>query len=55
MTAAAKHKRYKSYLERKHKKLVEEAYNIKYTDHSLSDILTYDALRLHQKLTFFQL
>ncbi len=55
METTAKQKRYKNYLERKYKKLIEEAYNVQYTDHSLSDILTYDALRLRHKLSFFQL
>jgi len=55
MNAEIRHKRYKNYLERKYKKLIEEAYNVQYTDHSLSDILTYDALRLRHKLSFFQL
>ena len=49
-----KHIRFKEYLERKHKRLIEEAYNIKYTDSSLSDVLTYEALQLDQKLKFLQ-
>lgn len=54
MTAEAKHKRYKNFLERKYKRLVEEAYNVQYTDHSLSDILFYEALHLYQKMNFLQ-
>lgn len=55
MTVQAKHQRYHSFLERKYKRLVEEAYNLQYTDHSLSDILTYEALHLYQKIRFLQL
>lgn len=54
MTAQSKHKRIKSYMERKYRKLVEEAYNVKYTDHELSDVLSYEALKLDQKLKFLQ-
>lgn len=55
MKTEAKHKRYASFLENKYKRLVEEAYNIRYTDHSLSDILMYEALRIDQKMRFLQL
>ncbi len=54
MTTPSKHIRLKKYLERKHKRLIEEAYNLKYTDSSLSDVLTYEALQLDQKLKFLQ-
>ncbi len=46
--------RLKEYLERKHRRLIEEAYNVKYTDSSLSDVLTYEALQLDQKLKFLE-
>ena len=54
MSVAAKHLRLKDYMERKYKRLIEEAYNIRYTDASLSDILTYEALQLEQKIKFLQ-
>lgn len=54
MNAASKHKRLKSYLERKYSKLIEEAYNLKYTDHERSDVLTFEALQLDQKLKFLE-
>ncbi len=54
MNAIAKQKRLKSYLERKYMKVVEEAYNIKYTDHEKSDVLAYEALQLDKKLKFLQ-
>jgi len=54
MTAQTKNIAFKKYLERKHKRLIEEAYNVKYTDASLSDVLTYEALQLDQKLKFLQ-
>ena len=55
MTSDDKQSTLKNYIERKHSKLVEEAYNVQYTDHELSDILTYEALQLDQKLKFLQL
>ncbi len=54
MTSNEKHKRYHSFLEHKYKRLIEEAYNVQFTDHSLSDILTFEALHLHQKMKFLQ-
>jgi len=45
---------YKEYLENEQKRLIEEAYNVKYTDSSLSDILIYEALKLDQQLKFLQ-
>lgn len=54
LTSASKHKRLKTFLERKYQRLVEEAYNLKYTDAGTSDILTYEALKLDQKLKFLQ-
>lgn len=54
LTSASKHKRLKNFLERKYQRLVEEAYNLKYTDASTSDILTFEALKLDQKLKFLQ-
>ena len=53
MNTQSKHKRIKSYMVRKHKKLVEEAYNLRYTDHEKSDVLTYEALQLDTKLKFY--
>lgn len=55
MTTTTKHKRYYRFLELKYKRLIEEAYNIQYTDHSRSDILTFEALNLRQKIVFLQL
>ncbi len=55
MMSVSKHERIRSYMERKHRKLVEEAYNLKYTDHERSDVLTFEALQLDQKLKFLQL
>ncbi len=54
MIAASKHQRLKSFMERKYKRLVEEAYNYEYTDHSLSDVCTFEALKLDQKLKFLK-
>ena len=54
MTSSAKQERYKGFLERKYKRLIEEAYNVEYTDHGLSDILTFEALRLYQKMQFLK-
>lgn len=54
MITETKHKRYLNFLERKYKRLVEEAYNVQYTDHSLSDILSFEALNLRQKITYLQ-
>ncbi len=54
MKTISKHIQFKEYLERKHKRLIEEAYNLEYTDASLSDVLTYEALQLDQKLKFLQ-
>lgn len=55
MSTNDKHKRYQNFLDQKYKRLVEEAYNIQYTDHSLSDILTFEALRIYQKIKFLKL
>lgn len=55
MISNVKQERYKNFLERKYKRLVEEAYNIQYTDHGLSDILSFEALSLYQKITFLKL
>ncbi|MEQ3655727.1 MAG: Lacal_2735 family protein [Dokdonia sp.] len=55
MNSAKKHKRIKNFMERKYQRLVEEAYNLKYTDASTSDILTYEALKIDQKLKFLEL
>ena len=55
MKTSSKHVQVKEYLERKHKRLTEEAYNVKYTDASLSDVLTFEALKLDKKLKFLQL
>jgi len=38
-----------------YKQLTEEAYNLFFTDTSLSDILSYEASLLYQKITFLQL
>ncbi len=54
MNVLVKHKRLKTFMERKHKRLVEEAYNLKFTDHEKSDVLTYEALKLDQKIKFLQ-
>lgn len=54
MKTKTKHENYQSFLERKYSRLVEEAYNLQYTDHGLSDILTYEALNLYQKITFLK-
>lgn len=54
MNAASKHKYLHLYLQQKHKKIVEEAYNLMYTDHELSDVLTFEALQIDQKLKFLQ-
>ena len=54
MNSQYKHQRIKTYMERKHKNLVEEAYNLKYTDHEQSDVLTFEALQLDSKLKFLQ-
>lgn len=43
-------KRQKSKLQKKYKKLIEEAYNFRQTDHALSDISEYRALKLLDKL-----
>ena len=45
---------YQSFLESKYRKLVEEAYNLKYIDSSQSDILSYEALQLDQKIKFLR-
>ena len=45
---------YKRFLEQKYRRLLEEAYNLQYTDHSLSDILTYEALQLRNKISFLR-
>lgn len=42
-------------MQRKYMRLIEEAYNIRYTDSGMSDVLTYEALKLDQKLKFLQL
>lgn len=49
-----KQQRYHSFLQRKYQRLLEESYNVKYTDHSLSDVLAFEALRLHQKMEFLR-
>lgn len=54
MNTASKHKQLYLYLKLEHKILIEEAYNIMYTDHELSDILSFEALQLDQKLKFLQ-
>jgi len=54
MTETSKQQHLKDFMERKYRKLIEEAYNLKYTDHALSDVLTYEALQLDQKLKFLQ-
>lgn len=54
MKTISKHIQCKEYLERKHKRLIEEAYNLEFTDASMSDVLTYEALQLDQKLKFLQ-
>lgn len=54
MNSDSKHKQLWPYLQQKHKNLVEEAYNLKYTNHERSDILTFEALQLDQKLKFLQ-
>jgi len=54
MTANSKHKRLKRFMKRKYNRLVEEAYNVQYTDAPLSDVLTYEALKLDQKLKFLK-
>lgn len=55
MQQLTKQKRYRNFLEQKYKRLVEESYNLKYTDHGMSDILAFEALILRQKMTFLQL
>ena len=55
MSSTLKHERIRSFMERKHRKLTEEAYNLKYTDDERSDVLTFEALQLDQKLKFLQL
>ncbi|TVZ51721.1 Lacal_2735 family protein [Dokdonia sp. Hel_I_53] len=55
MSSISKHQRIRNYMERKHRKLVEEAYNLQYTDHERSDVLTFEALQLDQKLKFLHL
>lgn len=54
MCRTIKQKRLKSDLEYKYGKLIEEAYNLKFTDDGRSDVLTYEALKLDQKLKFLQ-
>lgn len=54
MTTQSKHIEFKKYLEQKYKRLIEEAYNLEFTDASLSDVLTYEALQLDQKLKFLK-
>ncbi len=46
---------YKEYLEKKYKRLIEEAYNLRYTDMGQSDILTYEASQIDLRLKFLQL
>ena len=41
-------------MQRKHQKLVEESYNLMYTDHAKSDVLTYEALQLDKKMKFLK-
>lgn len=43
-------KRQKQKLQKKYKTLIEEAYNFRQTDHALSDISEYRALKLLDKL-----
>ncbi|MDX1278163.1 Lacal_2735 family protein [Oceanihabitans sediminis] len=43
-------KQHQSKLNRKYKKLVEKAYNFRQTDHALSDISEYKAIKLLDKL-----
>lgn len=50
-----KHKELKRELTIKHRRLLEEAYSIKYTEDSLSDVLTFEAIQLENKLRFLQL
>jgi len=46
---------YKEYLEKKYRRLVEEAYNVRFTDMSESDILTFEASQIDLRLKFLQL
>ena len=55
MNINTKQLRYQSFLERKYKRLIEESYNIQFTDHGLSDILTYEAMQIDQKMRFLRL
>lgn len=43
-------KKHQNKLSKKYKKLVEQAYNFKQTDHALSDISEYKAIKLLGKL-----
>ena len=43
-------KQHQSRLRKKYKKLVEQAYNFRQTDHALSDISEYKAIKLLDKL-----
>lgn len=43
-------KQHQSILRKKYKKLVEQAYNFRQTDHALSDISEYRAIKLLDKL-----
>lgn len=52
MQQVSKQDRYHSFLEQKYKRLIEESYNLRYTDHSLSDILAFEALRLYKKMQY---
>ena len=45
---------YRDFLIIKYKKLVE-AYNLKFVDSSLSDILSFEALKIDQKIKFLRL
>ncbi len=46
---------YKDYLVCKYKRLVEDAYNLKFVDAGLSDILSFEALKIDQKIKFLRL
>ena len=45
----------KRFLERKYGRLIEESYNLKYTEDSKSDVLAFEAIQLEQKLKFLNL
>jgi len=51
----SQHINYRNFLEQKYRRLVEEAYNLQFTDHSLSDILTFEAMQIYQKINFLRL